>query len=165
MKERDIILNHEQIQHKIKRIAYQIYETNVNETELIIAGIANNGYIFAERLYKELTEISEIKVNLCKITMNKKNPLNTVKTDLNLDNFNNKAIVIADDVLSSGTTLMYAVQHLLNVPLKRLKTTVLVNRNHKKFPVKADFKGLSLSTSSHNNVEVVFGDSDTVYLT
>lgn len=165
MKERDIILNHEQIQHKIKRIAYQIYETNVNETELIIAGIANNGYIFAERLYKELTEISEIKVSLCKITMNKKNPLNTVKTDLNLDNFNNKAIVIADDVLSSGTTLMYAVQHLLNVPLKRLKTTVLVNRNHKKFPVKADFKGLSLSTSSHNNVEVVFGDSDTVYLT
>ena len=165
MKERDIILNHEQIQHKIKRIAYQIYETNVNETELIIAGIANNGYIFAERLYKELTEISEIKVSLCKITMNKKNPLNTVKTDLDLNNFNNKAIVIADDVLSSGTTLMYAVQHLLNVPLKRLKTTVLVNRNHKKFPVKADFKGLSLSTSSHNNVEVVFGDSDTVYLT
>ena len=165
MKERDIILNHEQIQHKIKRIAYQIYETNVNETELIIAGIANNGYIFAERLYKELTDISEIKVSLCKITMNKKNPLNTVKTDLDLNNFNNKAIVIADDVLSSGTTLMYAVQHLLNVPLKRLKTTVLVNRNHKKFPVKADFKGLSLSTSSHNNVEVVFGDSDTVYLT
>ena len=165
MKERDIILKHEEIQHKIKRIAYQIYETNVNETELIIAGIAYNGYVFAERLYKELTSISEIKVSLCKITMNKKNPLNTVETDIDLSNFNNKAIVVADDVLSSGTTLMYAVQHLLNVPLKRLKTTVLVNRNHKKFPVKADFKGLSLSTSSHNNVEVVFGEKDVVYLT
>ena len=165
MKERDIILNHEQIQHKIKRIAYQIYETNVNETELIIAGIANNGYIFAERLHKELTEISDINVKLCKITMDKKNPLNTVKTNIETTSFANKSIVLADDVLSTGTTLMYAVQHLLKVPLKRLKTTVLVNRNHKKFPVKADFKGLSLSTSSHNNVEVIFGSSDTVYLT
>lgn len=164
MEEKDIILNHQQIQHKIKRIAYQIYETNVNETELIIAGVAENGYTFASRLHKELTSISDIKVSLCKITMDKRNPLNTVKTNMDTASFNNKSIVIADDVLSTGTTLMYAVQHLLNVPLKRLKTTVLVNRNHKKFPVKADFKGLSLSTSSHDNVEVSFGKKDVVYL-
>lgn len=164
MKDKDIILNHEQIQHKIKRIAYQIYETNVNEKELIIAGVAENGYIFASRLDKELSSISNIKVNLCKITMDKKNPLNTVKTDIETSEFTNKPVVIADDVLSTGTTLMYAVQHLLNVPLKRLKTTVLVNRNHKKFPIKADFKGLSLSTSSHDNVEVSFGKKDVVYL-
>ena len=164
MEDKDIILNHEQIQHKIKRIAYQIYETNVNEKELIIAGVAENGYTFASRLHKELTSISNIKVSLCKITMDKKNPLNTVKTDIDSADFNNKSIVIADDVLSTGTTLMYAVQHLLNVPLKRLKTTVLVNRNHKKFPIKADFKGLSLSTSSHDNVEVSFGEKDVVYL-
>lgn len=164
MEQKDIILNHEQIQHKIKRIAYQIYETNANEKELIIAGVAENGYTFASRLHKELTSISDIKVSLCKITMDKKNPLNTVQTDIDSADFNNKSIVIADDVLSTGTTLMYAVQYLLNVPLKRLKTTVLVNRNHKKFPIKADFKGLSLSTSSHDNVEVSFGKKDVVYL-
>lgn len=164
MKEKDIILNHEQIQHKIKRIAYQIYETNVNETELIIAGVATNGYTFASRLHEELTSISDIKVSLCKITMDKKNPLNTVKIDMDTADFYDKSLVIADDVLSTGTTLMYAVQYLLNVPLKRLKTTVLVNRNHKKYPIKADFKGLSLSTSSHDNVEVSFGKKDMVYL-
>ncbi len=164
MKDKDIILNHEQIQHKIKRIAYQIYETNVNETELIIAGVAKNGYTFASRLHEELSSISDIKVSLCKITMDKNNPLNTVKTDIDTSEFHEKSIVVADDVLSTGTTLMYAVQHLLNVPLKRLKTTVLVNRNHKKYPVKADFKGLSLSTSSHDNVEVCFGKKDVVYL-
>ena len=164
MKDKDIILNHEQIQHKIKRIAYQIYETNVNEKELIIAGVENNGYIFAERLYKELSNISDIQIHLCKINIDKTNPLNSVKTNLETRTFNNMAVVVADDVLNTGTTLMYAVQHLLNVPLKRLKTTVLVNRNHKKFPIKADFKGVSLSTSSHDNVEVHFAEKDVVYL-
>jgi len=164
MKDKDIILNHEQIQHKIKRIAYQIYETNVNEKELIIAGVENNGYIFAERLYKELSNISDIQIHLCKINIDKTNPLNSVKTNLETSTFNNMAVVVADDVLNTGTTLMYAVQHLLNVPLKRLKTTVLVNRNHKKFPIKADFKGVSLSTSSHDNVEVHFAEKDVVYL-
>lgn len=164
MKEKNIILNHEQIQHKIKRIAYQIYETNVNEKELIIAGVASNGYVFASRLHQELSSISDIKINLCKITMDKKNPLNTIKTNIESAEFTNKSIVIADDVLNTGTTLMYAVQHLLNVPLKKLKTTVLVNRNHKKFPIKADFKGLSLSTSLHDNVEVSFGEKDVVFL-
>ena len=164
MKDKDIILNHEQIQHKIKRIAYQIYETNVNEKELINAGVENNGYIFAERLYKELSNISDIQIHLCKINIDKTNPLNSVKTNLETSTFNNMAVVVADDVLNTGTTLMYAVQYLLNVPLKRLKTTVLVNRNHKKFPIKADFKGVSLSTSSHDNVEVHFAEKDVVYL-
>jgi len=63
---------------------------------------------------------------------------------------------LVDDVLNSGTTLMYGIKHFLDVPLKRFKTAVLVNRNHKKYPVKADFKGISLSTSINEHVEVVF---------
>ena len=63
----NIILTHEQIQHKIKRIAYQIYETNVNEKEIVIAGIAENGYIFAQRLKTILEDISDINVYLCKV--------------------------------------------------------------------------------------------------
>ena len=51
--------------------------------------------------------------------------------------------------------MIYGVKHFLNVPLKQFKTAVLVNRNHKKYPVKADFKGISLSTSLHEHVQVV----------
>ena len=61
-----------------------------------------------------------------------------------------------DDVLNSGSTLMYAVRHFLSVPLKQLRTAVLVDRNHKKYPVKADFKGISLSTSINENVALIF---------
>ncbi len=156
----NIILTHEQIQHKIKRIAYQIYETNVNEKEIIIAGIADNGYIFAQRLKAILEHISELEITLCEVTMNKKTPQNTVKTSIKPNAYENKSLILADDVLSSGTALIYGVNHFLNVPLTRFKTAVLVNRNHKKYPIKADFKGISLSTSLHEHVEVTFGDED-----
>jgi len=154
------ILTHEEIKHKVRRIAYQIYESNVNETELVIAGIADNGFKFAQRLQKILEEISDLKIILCEVTMDKKAPQNTVKTSLDPELYRNKSVVLADDVLNSGTSLIYGVKHFLEVPLARFKTAVLVNRNHKKYPIKADFKGISLSTSLHEHIEVNFGTKD-----
>jgi len=75
------------------------------------------------------------------------------------------SVVVVDDVLNTGSTLMYAVKYLLEVPLIQLNTAVLVNRNHKKYPVKADFKGISLSTNLNEHVEVIFSGKETgVYL-
>lgn len=160
----NIILTHEQIQHKIKRIAYQIYETNVNEKEIIIAGIAENGYIFAKRLKDILEDISDISVTLCEVTMDKSAPQQSVRTSIETSVYKDKSIVLVDDVLNSGTALVYGVKHFLDVPLIRFKTAVLVNRNHKKYPIKADFKGISLSTSLHENVNVTFGKNDIAIL-
>ena len=148
------ILNHQEINHKIKRIAYQIYETNVDEKEVIIAGIESNGYLFAKKLSSALKKISKIEPQLCKVIIDKKNPLSDIETSLPVADYQNKSVVLVDDVLNSGTTLIYGVKHFLNVPLKKFKTAVLVNRNHKKYPVKADFKGISLSTSLHEHVNV-----------
>jgi len=154
--ERSIILTHEQITNKTRRIAYQIYESNSNEKEIIIAGINGNGYVFAEKLSKILEEISDIKVCLCKVIIDKKNPLKEITTNISSNDYMNKSLVLVDDVLSSGSTLIYGIKHFLEVPLKRFKTAVLINRNHKKYPVKADFKGISLSTSLQEHVDVVF---------
>ncbi|WP_100609866.1 phosphoribosyltransferase domain-containing protein [Confluentibacter lentus] len=150
----NIILNHDEINHKIRRIAFQIYEANVNEKEVVLAGIDSNGYIFAKKLKSVLQKISDIDVILCKVTIDKKNPWLDIKTSLSPDDYKNKSLVLVDDVLNSGTTLIYGVKHFLNVPLKQFKTAVLVNRNHKKYPVKADFKGISLSTSLHEHVHI-----------
>ncbi len=158
----NIILNNTQIEQKAKRIAYQIYESNHKEKEVIIAGIADNGYFFAEQLAKIVSQISDLKVTLCKVSMDKKKPLKSVTTSLNSDEYKNKSLVLVDDVLNSGTTLIYGIKHFLDVPLKRFKTAVLVNRNHKKYPVKADFKGLSLSTSIKEKVVVDFKEKETV---
>lgn len=152
------ILNHQEIEHKIKRIAYQIYETFVGEETIVVAGIASNGFVFANKIAKALESISDIKVTLCEVTIDKQNPSQPISTSISKDEYTNKGLVLVDDVLNSGTTLVYGVKHFLDVPLKKFKTAVLVDRNHKKYPVKADFKGISLSTSSLEHVQVVFDE-------
>ncbi|MEZ2414648.1 phosphoribosyltransferase family protein [Muriicola sp. E247] len=151
------ILNHQQIQHITRRIAYQIYETNVEEKRIIIAGITGGGLDFAKKLQRVLRKITEAEIVLCQVSMDKSNPLKSgVTTSLSPEEYKNTSIVLVDDVLNSGSTLIYGVHHFLKTPLKRLKTAVLVNRNHKKYPVKADFKGISLSTSLQEHVHVHF---------
>ena len=160
---KDIILTNQEIEHKIRRIAYQIYETFVDEEEIVIAGIANNGFIFAEKIASMLENISPIKVSICKVQINKQNPQLPIQTSLAKEDYANKGLILVDDVLNSGTTLIYAVRHFIDVPLKKFKTAVLVDRNHKKYPVKADFKGISLSTSLFEHVQVVFDEDGSSY--
>lgn len=160
---KNIILTNQEIEHKIKRIAYQIYETFVDEDEIVVAGIANNGFVFAKKIASALETISSIKISLCEVKVNKQNPELEIHTSLTKEQYANKGIILVDDVLNSGTTLIYAVRHFLDVPLKKFKTAVLVDRNHKKYPVKADFKGISLSTSLLEHVQVVFDEKGNNY--
>ena len=156
----NIILNNTEIEHKTKRIAYQIYETFSDEQTIVIAGISKNGYVFAERIATALQSISNIKVTLCEVFVNKTNPTKSISTSISVSEYENKGLVLVDDVLNSGTILAYGVKYFLDVPLKKFKTAVLVDRNHKKYPVKADFKGISLSTSLQEHVQVVFEKKD-----
>lgn len=157
---KQVILTQEEISHKTRRIAYQIYETYADEQEVVIAGISGNGYIFADKLAAILREISELDVKLCEVKINKERPLDPIETSLPASEYSGKCIVLADDVLNSGNTLIYGVKHFLEVPLKKFKTAVLVDRNHKQYPVKADFKGLSLSTSLKEHIQVVFNENE-----
>ena len=159
---RSIILNDQQIQDKIRRIAYQIYESNTKEKEIILAGIQQNGYVLAQRIAKVLKDISPIEIKLCEVYIDKKKPRDDVSTSLEPSVYKNKSLILVDDVLNSGTTLIYSARHFLDVPLKRFKTVVLVNRNHKKYPIKADFKGISLSTSMQEHIYVEFHKEDSV---
>lgn len=156
MDEKTVILDKTQIAHKLKRMAYQVYETNIEEKEVVIAGIESNGFLVARKLKRLMERISPIQVTLCKVTIDKQTPTNPVKTSLDPSEYSNKSLILVDDVLHSGTTLIYGVKHFLDVPLKQFKTAVLVDRNHKKYPIKADFKGISLSTSLNENVAVIF---------
>ena len=151
--------------HKtIKRIAYQIYETHFEEKQLVLAGVAYNGVVLAKRIQEELEKISQIGVISLEIKVDKKNPINQVSISKELDICKNNSVVVVDDVLNTGSTLIYAVTHFLSIRLKKIQTAVLVNRNHKNFPVKGDFKGISLSTSIKEHINVKFGENEGVYL-
>ena len=148
------ILDYTQIKKKIERISLQIIESNIYEDEIIIAGIEKNGYLIAEKISDEIKKFSEKKIQLCNVKIDKKNPRKEITLSLVEEQYANMSVVIVDDVLNSGSTLMYAVKYFLDTKLKKLKTAVLVDRNHKKYPIKADYKGLSLSTSIQNHVEI-----------
>lgn len=158
------ILTHQQIEHKIRRIAYQIYETFIDDTDVVIAGISTNGFVFANKIADCLEEISDINVTRCEVFVDKDVHTNPVTTSITSDQYANKGLVLVDDVLNSGKALIYGVKHFLDVPTTKFKTAVLVDRNHKRYPIKTDFKGISLSTSLFENVTVTFSTNSSAYL-
>lgn len=161
-----LILNSKQIEQKINRIAFQIYENNYGEKEIIVAGISENGYLFAKRIADVLQKISPIKAKLIEIKINKENPAaSEIKISLTDKELKNKVIILVDDVLNSGRTLIFGAKPFLISPVKRLTTAVLVDRGHNRYPIKADFVGLSLSTTlqEHITVELKKG-KESVYL-
>ena len=111
-------------------------------------------------LAEQLRGISPLEVQLCKVSINKREPLAGSSASLPTEAYRDKAVVLVDDVLESGRTLMYGAKHFLEVPLRSLTTAVLVNRNHKQYPIKADFKGISLSTSLQEHITVEFDEGD-----
>ena len=158
------IMDAADIHKTVMRIAYQIYETHFEEKQLVLAGVAYNGVVLAKRIQEELEKISQIGVIFLEIKVDKKNPINQVSISKELDICKNNSVVVVDDVLNTGSTLIYAVTHFLSIKLKKIQTAVLVNRNHKNFPIKGDFKGISLSTSIKEHIDVKFGENEGVYL-
>lgn len=162
-----VILDKIQIQQKINRIAFQILEDNLDEKEIVLAGIWDRGYKLAIRLQEVLVNISKLKIVLLRIDLEKTNSKLIASTDLDESIWRNKVVILVDDVLNSGKTLAYGLGVFLNTPHKKIRTVVLVDRSHKIFPIATDFVGLEMSTVLKEHVDVLLdvdGTEDCVYL-
>jgi pyrimidine operon attenuation protein/uracil phosphoribosyltransferase len=162
-----LILNQQQIQQKLDRMAYQILEDNFDEEEIIIAGILPRGNHIASRLKTILDKIAPFKSRLLTIQLDKQSSSLKANIDFDVNDCSNKVVILVDDVLNSGKTLAYGFGVFLDVPLKKLRTAILIDRNHKSFPVTTDFAGMALSTVIKEHVDVVLneeGQEDAVYL-
>ena len=156
-KSSSLILDNESVNKKIDRITHQIIEENFNEKELIIIGISKNGFLLAEKITKLLNQLNKsLKVELTELHINKNNPLkNSIEIKPNLS-CENKKVILIDDVLNSGRTLMHAAAYVINLGIKKMNTIVLVDRRHRLFPIKADWVGLTLSTTIQEHIRVDF---------
>ncbi|MEM1407771.1 MAG: phosphoribosyltransferase family protein [Bacteroidota bacterium] len=167
MESSTLILNEIQIQQKIKRIAFEIYENNFKEKELIIVGVKDQGYKLAEFICKALKDISPIKPILISITLDKFKPTQSeILLSENIERCKNKSILLVDDVLNTGRTLAYSLKPFLKVRVKKIEVAVLVNRSHTEFPISAKYTGFELSTSIMEHVKVILEEkgSGAVYL-
>ena len=160
------ILNSKAIDQKINRLAWQIYENNLKEKDVVIVGISGRGEILANLLSEVLNRISSIKIKLGVIHLDKDNPYNSqITTNLKEIDYSNKVVILVDDVLNSGKTLIYASKYFLTTPLAKLSTVVLIERKHNLFPIKANYVGLSLATTLQQYITVSLErDSMGVYL-
>lgn len=164
-----LVLNAEQIHQKIRRIAFQIYENNFDETALLLAGISGEGYVLAQALAAELATIAPFSVDLIQLVLDKAQTAqptvqpvgsttnSTAAVDSAAD-FTDKVIIVVDDVLYTGRTLAFSLQPFLQVPVRKLQVAVLVDRNYPRYPVAADYKGYELSTTLTEHVEVILSD-------
>ena len=149
------LLDQRQIKQKIKRLAIEILEQNFGEKEIILAGINNNGLGFAKMLHRHLKKLTENKITLAQIQLSPANPLETeVQIGLTKKELKNKVIIVVDDVANTGRTIFYAIKPLLDVLPKKIQVAVLVDREHKSFPIKVDYVGLSLFTTLKDNIDV-----------
>ncbi len=156
-----LILTKEQTLKKIKRIAFEVYENNFQEEEIILAGIYDRGYTFARLLQQELHNISPLKTTLVKVSLDKYAPLQSdIVLDCEINRLRNKVIILLDDVLNTGRTFAYSLKPFLNIEVKKLQTAVLVDRNHKQFPISADYVGYALSTTIQEHIEVILDEND-----
>jgi pyrimidine operon attenuation protein/uracil phosphoribosyltransferase len=152
MEKKVLILNEERITRKLQRMAYQIWEHNSGEQEIVLVGIEGSGLAVAEALGKRLREISPIGIKVVSLRVNKKQPL---EDGVGLtENLNGRSVVLVDDVANSGRTLLYGLKPLLAFEPKKILIAVLVDRKHKSFPVSPDIVGHEVATTLQDHIVV-----------
>ena len=163
--DKTLILDARQVQQKIKRMAFEIFEHNFKEKGIIIAGIDGQGYMLAKLLAKNVESISPLEIKLVKVSLDKLVPQQSeVTLDCDLKELKKKCIVLVDDVLNTGRTFAYGMKPFLTIEVKKIETAVLVNRSHTLFPIYPQYTGYELATTIKDHVEVSLGNETAVYL-
>lgn len=155
MSNRTTLLASKKVQQKIERMVHEIIERFYGEDEIIIIGIESMGSKLANRIYSRLSELDYFTLRYFDLSIEKDKPLqNPISLKPSIPDLKNKRVLLIDDVLNSGRTMIYASQYILQEPVKSLTTLCLVDRIHRRFPIKADIVGISLSTTLQEHIVV-----------
>jgi pyrimidine operon attenuation protein/uracil phosphoribosyltransferase len=160
------VLNHKQVGQKITRMAFEIYERNLLASGgMVVAGISGMGTILGHLLATELRRISPLQVEEVEVVLDKQA---VTATEVKLSSptaLKGKTIILVDDVLNTGKTLVYALKPFLEHEVEKIEIAVLVNRSHGLFPVKPDYTGFELATTYNEHIRVDFsGNNYSVHL-
>ena len=160
------VLNHKQVGQKITRMAFEIYERNLHASGgMVVAGISGMGTILGHLLATELRKISPLQVEEVEVILDKQA---VTATEIQLSSpiaLKGKTIILVDDVLNTGKTLVYALKPFLEHEVQKIEIAVLVNRSHGLFPVKPDYTGFELATTFNEHIRVDFaGNNYSVHL-
>jgi pyrimidine operon attenuation protein / uracil phosphoribosyltransferase len=160
----DTILNHKQIHGKIKRLAWQIYENNMDSQSIWIAGIDERGSYLADLIKNELSNISPQILKTLQIVIDRKNYEASFYSDFNMDELKDAVVILVDDVINSGKTIVSAMLPMFQKQVFKLQLLVLASRSHKMYPVVADFVGISMATTIQEHLSFNMDNVDNLSL-
>lgn len=156
MAEKKLILSHQQIEKKIKRLALQLLERHFTDERIVMAGLNERGTLLAQLLEKELAAAGGPQVDHVNVAVDKDlSPSAEAAVQGKISDIA-IPVVLVDDVLNTGYTMTHAAIPFFRKGHKRISILVLADRTHRKFPIHADMVGISLSTTlqEHLNFEV-----------
>ncbi|MEM7657164.1 MAG: phosphoribosyltransferase family protein [Bacteroidota bacterium] len=141
---------------RLKRIAFEIYEQHFQASQLLMFGIEERGYFLAEEIAQYLTEISDLEVKLGEVHVDRSGEEGEFGIDIpiDLEELKGQVVVLVNDVLHTGRTLLNVSSILLHAVPSCIQTVVLINRGHRVMPVSSDYVGLELATTIHQHVSV-----------
>ncbi|MGB1019031.1 MAG: phosphoribosyltransferase family protein [Chitinophagales bacterium] len=154
---KNLIIDQKGIHYKLVRMSYQILEDNYAEDEIHLIGIVSGGLILAKELKKQIAKISDVKILVHSLEIDKKNPLSSeIKLSTGIKKLEAKTVILVDDVTNTGKTGFYAFKPLMDINAKSVKMAVLVDRRHKKYPVYSSYVGNKLTTTLQEYISVDF---------
>lgn len=160
------LIDAEKMHRTIRRISHEIIEQNANLEDLIILGVKSNGVPLAHIIKENIKKIENIDVPIYDLDISgyrdDRKVDNFEKLDVNLDN---KTVIVVDDVLFTGRTVRASMDAVIDLGRpSKIQLAVLVDRGHRELPIRADFVGKNMPTSTTELVKVNFNDEVGVYI-
>lgn len=149
------------------RIANEIVERNKGIKDLVLVGIKTRGVPFAQRIAEKIMEIEESPVDVYTLDISlyrddlKEIGYKPVVNEAFTGDIDGKKVVLVDDVIYTGRTVRAALDALIdNGRPQKVQLAVLVDRGHREFPIRPDYVGKNVPTSSNEVVSVKFLEYD-----
>jgi len=167
-----VVLERDDLQRTLKRIAHEIVEKNPDSAELAIIGIHTRGAILARRLHSLLADLigselpsGDIDISFYRDDLGAKSPeTQPVVHSSHIDfDLSERTVVLVDDVLFTGRTVRAAIEALFDYGRpRRVQLAVLCDRGHRELPIRPDYVGKNLPTAREERVNVSLEESDGV---
>ncbi len=157
------VLQQADIARALTRISHEIVESNRGSEGLVLLGIPTRGVLLARRLgdLLEGVPVGAIDVTMYRDDLSKNPTRAPSPTDIPAGGIDGKTVVLVDDVLYSGRTIRAALDALSDLGRPRaVRLAVLVDRGHRELPIRADFVGKNLPSSSDERINVRLSEID-----
>lgn len=156
------IIDEAGFERTITRLAHEILEKNKGAESIVIVGIRTRGEFIARRIARKIEEVEGVtlKIGSLDITLYRDDLLGKLEqpqlkgTDILFD-LNDRNVILIDDVLYTGRTIRAALDELIDLGRpKTIQLAVLVDRGHRQLPIRADYVGKNVPTSSSESIRV-----------